>query len=156
MSRPPLERREGDEEESLQVPRALGTRGRFVVDATWGTVQPLEIAPGVVTVGELELIEHVERGLPLIDTRAPEFAAEATIPTARRIPHEQIGERIGELDRAVPTVFFCNGPQCTATPDAIGVLLDAGYPAEQIRWYRGGIHDWMTLGYPVEPPTRSG
>jgi rhodanese-related sulfurtransferase len=143
-----IERRESDED-PLQIPRALGTRGRFVVDATWGTVQPLRIAPGVETVGELELIEHVEQGLPVVDTRAPEFAAEATIPTARRIPHEQIVERIGELDRETPTVFFCNGPQCTATPDAIRALLDAGYPAEAIRWYRGGVHDWMTLGYPL-------
>src|SRR5204863_28822 len=65
--------------------------------------------------------------------------------------HEQILEHLDQLDPAVPTVFFCNGPQCTATPDAIGKLLDAGYPAEAILYYRGGIHDWMTLGFPVSP-----
>ena len=31
-------------------------------------------------------------------------------------------------------------------------LLGAGYPAEAILYYRGGIHDWMTLGYPVKSP----
>jgi len=145
-----IERRPSEDDDALQVPRALGTRGRFVVDATWGTVQPLVLAPGVQTVGELELIEHVERGLPLVDTRLAEFDAEGTIPTARRIPHEQIVARIAELNRDVPTILFCNGPQCTATPDAIEALLGAGYPAELLRWYRGGMHDWVTLGYPVE------
>jgi hypothetical protein len=27
--------------------------------------------------------------------------------------------------------------------------LDGGYPAAAILYYRGGMHDWMTLGYPV-------
>lgn len=49
----------------------------------------------------------------------------------------------------VPTAFFCNGPQCAATPDAIAQLLDAGYPAHAILYYRGGMHDWLTLGYPT-------
>jgi rhodanese-related sulfurtransferase len=147
-ARPDLRRREADEDE-IQVPRALGARGRVVVDATWGEVQPMRLAPGVETVGELEVIAHVEQGLLLVDTRAPRFAAEPTIPTARRIPHGQIAERIAELDPVRPAVLFCNGPQCTATPDAIRALLDAGYPAESLRYYRGGLHDWTTLGYPV-------
>jgi len=145
-----IERRRFDgDDDAPQVPRALGARGRFVVDATWGMVQPLRLAPGVETVGELELIAHVEQGLPLVDTRLAEYAAEGTIPTARRIPHGDIVERMGELDRSVPTILFCNGPQCTATPDAVEALLGAGYPAAMLRWYRGGIHDWVTLGYPT-------
>ena len=58
-------------------------------------------------------------------------------------------QEIGTLDRDVPAVFFCNGPQCAATPDAIRELLAAGHPASSILFYRGGIHDWMTLGLPV-------
>jgi rhodanese-related sulfurtransferase len=122
------------------------------VDATWGEVQPIELAPGVRTVGELELIEHVERGGPLVDTRQHQFHQEGTIPGALGLPHEQIIDRIDDLDPSTPTVFFCNGPQCTATPDAIGRLLDAGYPAASILYYRGGIHDWITLGYPLAAP----
>jgi rhodanese-related sulfurtransferase len=131
-----------------RVPRPLG-HGRVEIDATWGVVQPIELAPGVRTIGELELVDHIERGLPVIDTRQPAFDRDPTIPGARRIPHEQILERLGELDPGTPTVFFCNGPQCTATPDAIRRLLGAGYPADAILYYRGGIHDWVTLGYPT-------
>jgi rhodanese-related sulfurtransferase len=135
-------------EDPCQVPQPLAD-GFLKVDSTWGEVQPIELAPGVRTIGELELIEHVKRDLPLIDTRLEHFHQEGTIPGAHGIPHEQILARRGELDPASPTVFFCNGPQCTATPDAIRTLLEDGYPATGILYYRGGMHDWMTLGYPT-------
>ena len=60
---------------------------------------------------------------------------------------------MAELDAADPTVLFCNGPQCTATVQAIEGLLAAGCPAERLLYYRGGIHDWMTLGLPLAAPT---
>lgn len=149
----PLERLQQRPDEACQVPQPVeGKPGRFEVDARWGTVQPIELAPGVRTVGELEVIEHVERGLPLVDTRLEHFFRDGTIPSARGIPHDEITERIGDLDPGVPTVLFCNGPLCSATPDAIGRLLDAGYPAEAILYYRGGMHDWVTTGYPVVKP----
>ena len=135
---------------ACRVPQPVGD-GLFVVDATWGTVQPIELAPGVRTVGELELIEHLRHGLPVIDTRLTHFNRDGTIPGARSIPHEQISDRLDELDPGVPTAFFCNGPQCAATRDAIQKLLDADYPADAILYYRGGMHDWITLGYPTVP-----
>jgi rhodanese-related sulfurtransferase len=135
-------------ERTCQVPRPLG-EGLVEVDATWGKVQPLELAPGVRTVGELELIEHLRHGLPAVDTRLGHFHRAGTIPGAQPIAHTEIAERLHELDPATPTVFFCNGPQCAATPDAIHQLLEAGYPAGAILYYRGGMHDWVTLGYPT-------
>ena len=123
--------------------------GRFEVDGTWGQVQPAELAPGVRTVGELEVIEHIQSGKPLVDTRLEHFFPEGTIPGARRVPHDDILLHRDMLDPAVQTIFFCNGPQCPATPDAVRRLLEGGYPPAAILYYRGGIHDWMTLGFPV-------
>lgn len=137
-------------QDTCQVPQPKGD-GLFQVDATWGTVQPIELVRGVHTVGELELIEHLKAGRPVIDTRLRHFHLDGTIPGARSIPHEEITDRLDELDPGVLTVFFCNGPQCAATPDAIHRLLEAGYPADSIAYYRGGMHDWTTLGYPVLP-----
>ncbi|HEU0023967.1 MAG TPA: rhodanese-like domain-containing protein [Thermoleophilaceae bacterium] len=117
-------------------------------------MQPIELAPGVRTVGELELIDHVERGLALVDTRLEHFHRAATIPGASNIPHKDVLARIDELDSDNATVFFCNGPQCAATPDAVRTLLAAGHPAGAILYYRGGMHDWMTLGYPTVPGPR--
>jgi hypothetical protein len=33
--------------------------------------------------------------------------------------------------------------------------LDAGYPADKILFYRGGIHDWIILGLPVQKNLKS-
>jgi rhodanese-related sulfurtransferase len=127
--------------------------GLVVVDATWGTIQPITAAPGVETVGELELIEHLHAGGQLIDTRQPRFVDQGTIPGAVAIPHTEIAERLGELDPEEPIVLFCNGPQCSATPDAVRRLLAAGRPPGLMRYYRGGMHDWITLGLPVAAPS---
>ena len=140
-------------DETLMVPRPVPNQpGLVTVDATWGTISPIQVAPGVLTVGELEVIEHVGTGLAVVDTRLAHFYQAGTIPSAGNVPHEQIGESIGLLDPHLATIFFCNGPQCAATPAAIRTLLVRGYPGESILYYRGGIHDWMTLGLPVQTP----
>lgn len=47
--------------------------------------------------------------------------------------------------------MFCNGPQCPQSPDSVRSLLDAGYPADRLAYYRGGLHDWTTLGFRTDP-----
>ena len=137
------------------MPRPVeGAPGQFIVDATWGTIRPIQLAPGVRTVGELEVVAHIEAGLPLVDSRLPEYYAGGTIPSAVNIPHTETTARIAEFDADLATVLFCNGPQCAATPDAIAQLLAAAYPPEQLLYYRGGIHDWVTLGLPTVRPVR--
>lgn len=135
----------------MMTPARIAETGFVVVDATWGTIRPLTLAKGVVTVAELEVIEQLERGLPVVDARPAPAFARSTIPRARNLPHGQAVERIDELDQNHVTILFCNGPQCAATPDAVESLLAAGYPADALAYYRGGLHDWQTLGLPVEP-----
>ena len=137
------------------MPRAVtGDAGLFVVDATWGTIQPLVLAPGVETLGELEVIAHIAAGGALVDCRLTSYRPGGTIPTAVNIPHAEIVERSHELDRGSLTVVFCNGPQCPASNDAVNALLQSGWPAKALAYYRGGIHDWVTLGLPLT--TRAG
>lgn len=99
-------------------------------------------------------MEHFDRGLSLIDLRPAEAYGSSTIPGARNIPHDETVERISQLDPAQPTIFFYNGPQCAASPEAIDALLTSKYPPAAIRYYRGGLHDWISLGLPTEPPLR--
>jgi rhodanese-related sulfurtransferase len=144
-------------QDSIQVPKPVeGSEGLFVVDATWGTIYPMQLAPGVRTVAELEVIAHLKNRLPLIDTRLAHFHEDSTIPGASLVPHTEIQDRVNELDPNVETVFFCNGPQCSATPAAVDSLLDAGFPAKSILYYRGGMRDWMTLGLPIIIPASPG
>lgn len=135
----------------MMTPVRIAETGFVVVDATWGTIRPLTLAEGVVTVAELEVMEQLEHGLPVVDTRPAAAYARTTIPGARNLPHGQAAERIDELDPDQVTILFCNGPQCAATPDAVQALLAAGYPGGALAYYRGGLHDWQTLGLPVEP-----
>jgi rhodanese-related sulfurtransferase len=140
-------------DDAFMIPRPVeGAAGQFVVDATWGRITPMQLAPGVRTIGELEVLAHIGAGLPVIDTRLRKYLVRGTLPSARGIPHTEITDRLGEIDAETDTILFCNGPQCAATPDAIRRLLDAGHPPERLVYYRGGIHDWLTLGLPLESP----
>lgn len=139
--------------EPLMVPKPFPDKpGLLLVDATWGQINPIELGPGVRTVGELELIAHFEAGRPLVDSRPEHAYLEQTIPGASNLPHGEIESRLDQLDPDVETVFFCNGPQCGASPEAIRSLLGRSYPAQSILYYRGGLHDWLTLGLPTAAP----
>jgi len=136
-------------EKPQNVPQSAGEPDLLVVDATWGEVQPLEPVPGLPAVGELELIALVEAGALLVDTRVPDSRSGVTLVGAINIPHDEISDRRSELGSGL-SVLFCNGPQCPQTPDALRTLTGSGFPASQLRYYRGGLHDWMTLGYPTQ------
>ena len=124
-----------------------------VVDTTWGELQPLQCAPGVVTVGELELLEHVRDGSVLVDSRVPGARGGVTLPDAVNIPHDQMMKLRNQLDPSRLSIFFCNGPQCPQSPAAIRALVETGYPASALAYYRGGLHNWVTLAMPTEPAT---
>lgn len=139
------------QEEPRSVPWAVeGDIDLAAVDTTWGELQPLEAASGVRTVGELELVALAEEGAVLIDCRTPGSFGGRTIPGSVLLPHTEILDRRHELDPGRLSVLFCNGPQCPQSPDAIRRLLAAGHPADALAYYRGGMHDWVTLAMPTQ------
>jgi hypothetical protein len=52
----------------------------------------------------------------VIDTRVSGSRAGVTLPNAVSIPHDQIVNRMAELDKDKISVLLCNGPQCPQTP----------------------------------------
>jgi rhodanese-related sulfurtransferase len=146
------EKRKPKSDKIQMIPQNVaGQEGLVQVDVTWGIIQPIQIDKKVITVGELEVNDHLEKGLPVVDARKHDNPETPTIKGSLNIPHIEMAERMDELDREQPTVFYCNGPQCPQSPMAISSLLEAGYPPEKVLYYRGGMHDWITLGLPVEP-----
>ena len=140
------------EQDPRSVPWPVeGEADLVAVDTTWGELQPLEAAAGVRTVGELELMELVERGAVLVDCRTRGSFGGRTLPGSVLLPHDEIVDRRDELDPARLSIVFCNGPQCPQSPDAVRRLLEAGYPATALAYYRGGLHDWVTMALPTEP-----
>lgn len=144
-------------------------------------IQPSMLAPGVETIGELEVIGYLRRiaegdeSILVIDSRTPDWVAKGTIPGAVNIPWTSfnpaggadlisIGEILEErlnaqnlqglwdFSRAKTLVMFCNGMWCGQTPNSIKNLLNFGYPAHKIKWYRGGMQTWEILGLTTAKP----
>ncbi len=132
------------------MPRPAGEPDLVTVDTTWGQLQPLQPVPGIPTVGELEIADLVEAGAQLVDTRVPDSRSGITIAGAINVPHDQVLERRADLDPERVSILFCNGPQCPQTPDALRTLRESGYPVDRLAYYRGGMHDWITLAMPTQ------
>jgi rhodanese-related sulfurtransferase len=132
------------------LPRPADEPDLVTVDTTWGKLQPMQAVPGIRTVGELEVAELVREGAQLVDTRVPDSRSGATLPGAVNVPHGQVLARRDELDPSRVHILFCNGPQCPQTPDALRTLSEDGYPVDRLAYYRGGMHDWITLGMPTQ------
>lgn len=127
-------------------------------------IQPMSPAEGVTTIGELELIGFLQDpDAVVMDGRIrPEFEA-GTIPGAISVPYTEAADRLGELGcivdfegfecpEDVPQVaLFCNGPWCGQSPTAARRMIEAGYPAEKLFYYRGGMQVWRMLGLTVVP-----
>jgi rhodanese-related sulfurtransferase len=152
MSEQMSRRERGREQHPRSVPWPVeGEPDVVAVDTTWGELQRLESVPGVRTVGELELLELVDDGAVLIDCRTRGSFAGRTIPGSVLLPHDEIVDRRGELDPGRVSILFCNGPQCPQSPDALRRLVDEGYSPAALAYYRGGMHDWVTLALPTQP-----
>ena len=132
-------------------------------------IHPMSAGEGVETVGEIEVIDFIDTyvsqgtGL-LIDSRIPAWFEKGTIPGAINIPfstlspenqyRDEILKALGavktgdtwDFANAIELMMFCNGPWCDQSPQAIRDILNAGYPAEKIRYYRGGMQLWLLLG----------
>jgi rhodanese-related sulfurtransferase len=143
-------------------------------------IQPGELATGVETIGELEIIHYLkkmsdgDKSIMVVDSRTPDWVEKGTIPGAINIPWDKLN--IGKsdpvtvqdilekhfgvksqdgfymFDNAKTVVMFCNGPWCGQSPTNIKGLLKIGYPADKIKWYRGGMQDWEVLGLTTVKP----
>ncbi|MBS0125690.1 rhodanese-like domain-containing protein [Thetidibacter halocola] len=128
-------------------------------------VQPMQAAPGVATIGELEVLDFLSGtvaagGGLLVDARLPDRFAEGTVPGAVNVPeatlHPQnpyrddllaaLGAQRGNFAEAYDLVIFGEGANATDAAQALRHLAEAGYPAEKLKYYRGGLTAWRALG----------
>ncbi len=149
------------------VPKAC--KKMFVTSV--GQIQPMQLGPDIETYGEMEVMKFIKEmkkhnDMLLIDTRMEEWYHYRTIPGAINISHLDISKAdlfpkafrkalktIGvtqkngtyDFSKARTIALFCNGAWCGQSPDMIKHLIKLGYPPQKIKWYRGGMHDWLTL-----------
>jgi rhodanese-related sulfurtransferase len=60
--------------------------------------------------------------------------------------------KVFNFSSAKTLVLFCNGMWCGQSPNNIKNLLKFGYPADRIKWYRGGMQTWSILGLSTAKP----
>ena len=144
-------------------------------------IQPIELAPGVKTVAELEVLHFLKQisdgdtAALVIDSRTPAWVEKGIIPGTVNIPWDaldigksepaavqailetQLGARqrdgFWNFDKAKTLVLFCNGSWCGQSPTTIKGLLRIGYPAHKILWYREGMQGWESLGLTTLKPS---
>ena len=144
-------------------------------------IQPSELAPGVKTIAELEVLHFLKKisdgdaSMMVIDSRTPAWVEKGIIPGTVNIPwdtldigksgsaavQEILENQLGikrrddfwNFDNVKTLVLFCNGSWCGQSPTTIKGLLKIGYPAHKILWYRGGMQDWESLGLTTLKPT---
>ncbi|MCP4697394.1 MAG: rhodanese-like domain-containing protein [Gammaproteobacteria bacterium] len=137
-------------------------------------IQPIKLAEGVETVGELELIDYLRRmtagddSIVVIDSRVKKWVARGMIPGAINIPWTKLhpvhsdpkeiaevlefqlgaakNDKLWNFEHAKTLVLYCNGMWCGQSPSSIRALLIVGYPAHKLKWYRGGMQAWKILG----------
>lgn len=144
----------------------------FYLPTTRGKIQPMyPFKPHQVeTIGALEMINYIKQKssgddtLVIIDTRTPNWVViSGGIPTAINIPYTELKNKEKALDILEKTfgvqiddifdfsyaktlVLYCNGIWCGQTPTAIKALLNYGYPATKLKYFRGGMQNWKALG----------
>lgn len=142
-----------------------------------GTPQPISLGSGIETLGEIEFIELMKKAqnnenIAIIDSRKPGWFAKLRIPGAVNVPFTHFREKEsaieameddmgvivnddGSLDfsEAKTLALYCNGYWCEQTPgmviNAEFSLVKMGYPSEKIKYYRGGMQAWTSLGLTV-------
>jgi len=142
-----------------------------------GKPQPISLAKGLETLGEVEFIElmkkaQVDDTIAIIDSRKPGWFEKLRIPGALNVPYtdfdnkedaisameDEMGvvqKKDGTLDfsDAKTLALYCNGYWCGQTPAMIKnakySLLKMGYPVSKIKYYRGGMQAWTSLGFTV-------
>ena len=139
-------------------------------------IQPISLGHGVETIGELEILKYLEKissgndSVIVIDSRTKDWVKKGTIPGSVNIPWKLLKPEAGadpfqiadilekefnvmnieglwNFSKAKTLVLFCNGMWCGQSPSNIKTLLRFGYPAEKLKWYRGGMQNWEILGF---------
>jgi rhodanese-related sulfurtransferase len=146
-------------------------------------IQPASLSIGVETIAELEVLDYLKQqsngddSILIIDSRLTDWVAKGTIPGAINIPWTKLDSEQGadsiaigailqekfnarnlsglwDYTTARTLILFCNGIWCGEASNSIINLLRYGYPAHKIKWYRGGMQSWQSLGLTTVTPVK--
>ena len=123
-----------------------------------------------------------DQGVLVVDSRTPDWAMRGTIPGSVNIPWNKINidtagtfetpaeaegfkhilaDEFGasqkedgswDFSSARTLVLFCNGIWCPQSTANLKTLVGYGYPVYKLKWYRGGVQDWVSVGLTTVKP----
>jgi rhodanese-related sulfurtransferase len=93
-----------------------------------------------------EAQKMVAEGAQLIDVRADHEWEMGRIEGATHLPLAELDERVGEIDKARPVVFYCRGGNRSTM--ATEALAAEGYETAKLS---EGIVGWAGAGLPLAP-----
>ena len=125
--------------------------------------------------GYLKRMSDGDRTVMVVDSRSPEWVGRGTIPGSVNVPWNSINlDMHGSFDAeaeaetlesvltetfgakridgkwdfrtAKTLVLFCNGIWCPQSAQNVKTLVKLGYPSYKLKWYRGGMQDWVGAG----------
>jgi rhodanese-related sulfurtransferase len=142
-----------------------------------GKIAPIKFSDKVETFGEVEVLDFIEKAkndktMMLVDSRTENWFFHETIPSAVNVPYiymkqsqypdefEEYLEILGvkkvngkyDFSNAKTILMFCNGAWCGQSPESMKALTAIGYPEEKLKWYRGGMQSWLSLGLTTVKP----
>lgn len=124
--------------------------------------------------GYLKRMANGDKSVLVVDSRTPDWIRRGTIPGSVNVPWNKINVDVGDFEigtsaetlegilesqfgaastangwdfsSAKTLVLFCNGMWCPQSSINIKTLTKMGYPASKLKWYRGGMQDWVSVG----------
>lgn len=86
----------------------------------------------------------------IIDSRISSDRKQGYIPGSISLPDTDTRcDSLARLipDKSDPVVFYCNGPKCSRSDNAVVIAVACGYT--NVYWFRGGIEAWRADNYPI-------
>lgn len=112
----------------------------------------VESIPGVNKVNAEELINLVGQTpkMLIIDSRIVSDRAHGYIEGSTSLPDietdcDSLAETIP--DKSHPTLFYCNGPKCGRSANAVQIARNCGYT--NLHWFFGGFEEWREKNIPT-------
>lgn len=109
----------------------------------WPLVKSRASGPALSTLQATQLING--RNATIVDIRSPEEFAKGSLPNAKNVPADKIGDRMRELKKDKPLIVVC---ATGSTAGRSAAQLRAGGFSE-VYVLGGGLAAWREAGLPI-------
>lgn len=119
----------------------------FAAQDNWRSPESVE---GAITTTLEQAKGLHESGTVFIDVRNPRLYALGHIPAAYHLDLKNGFDEAALMalaDKNDAIVIYCSGVKCSRSYRAAALAVNWGY--QKVHYFRGGIVEWMKLGFPV-------